>query len=133
MMAFTLPITIRFQHCDMAGIVFYPRYFEMFNLVIEEWFEQVIGVGFNRLHANERMGIPLVRIETDFKAMSRLEDRLDFNLTIKHLGNSSLKCVIEAVCDGELRCRADMTLVCVDLDRGEKQSWPEFVRSKVKI
>lgn len=132
-MNFTLPITIRFQHCDMAGIVFYPRYFEMFNLVIEECFEQVIGVGFHRLHAEKRMGVPLVHIETEFKTMSRLEDRLDFNLTINHLGNSSLNCVIEAVCDGELRCRAKMTLVCVDLDSGEKQVWPDFVRTKIDL
>ncbi|MBC8445272.1 MAG: acyl-CoA thioesterase [Rhodospirillaceae bacterium] len=132
-MAFTIPITIRFQHCDLAGIVFYPRYFEMFNLVVEEWFEKVIGIGFSRLHHKERIGIPQVRMETEFKAMSRLEDVLDFTLSVKRLGDSSLNATIEAVCGNEVRCCTDMTIVCVDLDSGKKQSWPEAIRSKIEI
>ena len=131
-MAFCLPVTIRFQHCDMAGIVFYPHYFEMFNLVVEEWFEQVIGIGFNRLHTTERIGIPLVHIETAFRAMSRLEDSLDFILFVNRLGTSSLTCTIEAVCDDEVRCHAKMTLVCVDLDSGRKQPWPAIIRSAIE-
>ena len=35
-MAFVFPQKVRFQHCDPAGIVFYPRYFEMLNTTIEE-------------------------------------------------------------------------------------------------
>ena len=34
MSAFTLPFTIRFRHCDAAGIVFYPRYFTMFHSLL---------------------------------------------------------------------------------------------------
>ncbi|MCP4045673.1 MAG: acyl-CoA thioesterase [Gammaproteobacteria bacterium] len=130
-MIFTLPITIRFQHCDMAGIVFYPRYFEMFNLVVEEWFEQVVGVGYYRLHADERIGIPMVRMVSEFNAMSRLEDVLDFTLTIKRLGDTSINCFVQAVCGDEIRCSSDMTMVCVDLDSGKKRTWPKFIRSIV--
>ncbi len=130
-MAFTLPITIRFQHCDMAGIVFYPRYFEMFNLVVEEWFEKVIEIGFWRLHADERTGIPVVHMENKFMAMSKLEDVLDFTLRVNRIGDSSMNITITAVCGGEVRCSSDMTLVCVDLDSGQKQSWPDIIRSKI--
>lgn len=132
-MAFTVPITIRFQHCDMAGIVFYPRYFEMFNQTVEEWFEKVIGIGFWRLHADMRVGIPVVHMENKFMAMSKLEDVVDFTLNVNRLGDSSTNITITAVCNGEVRCSSDMTLVCVDLDSGSKQSWPEEIRSKIEI
>ena len=33
-MAFIAQRKVRFQHCDPAGIVFYPRYFEMLNSVV---------------------------------------------------------------------------------------------------
>ena len=33
-MTFTTQRKVRFQHCDPAGIVFYPRYFEMINSVV---------------------------------------------------------------------------------------------------
>ena len=34
-MGFEFRQTIGFKHCDPAGIVFYPRYFEMFNDCVE--------------------------------------------------------------------------------------------------
>ena len=40
MTVFTVDIPVRFQHTDPAGIVFYPRYFEMINQVIEDWFAE---------------------------------------------------------------------------------------------
>ena len=30
-MRFTMPQKVQFKHCDPAGIVFYPRYFELLN------------------------------------------------------------------------------------------------------
>ncbi len=131
-MAFSLPITVRFQHCDPAGIVFYPRYFEMFNLVIEEWFEQIIGVGFNQLHFVEYLGVPMARIDTEFRAMSRLEDIVIFALSVNSLGNRSINCTILATCDGETRCKADFTLVCVDLKSSKAKQWPAAIRAKLK-
>ena len=38
MAQFATEILVRFQHCDPAGIVFYPRYFEMISQSVEEWF-----------------------------------------------------------------------------------------------
>ncbi len=29
--AFTRSVPIRFSHCDPAGIVYFPHYFDMFN------------------------------------------------------------------------------------------------------
>ncbi|CPO21707.1 4-hydroxybenzoyl CoA thioesterase [Bordetella pertussis] len=34
---FVSEVEVRFRHCDPAGIVFYPRYFEMINDFVEEW------------------------------------------------------------------------------------------------
>jgi len=35
--AFTRTVPIRFSHCDPAGIVYFPHYFDMFNGLIEDW------------------------------------------------------------------------------------------------
>ena len=43
-MTYTRHIRIEFNHCDPAGIVFYPRYFEMTNSVVENFFADVVGV-----------------------------------------------------------------------------------------
>ena len=36
---FVSQVEVRFRHFDPAGIVFYPRYFEMINDFVEEWFD----------------------------------------------------------------------------------------------
>jgi len=56
--AFTLQQKVRFQHCDPAGIVFYPRYFEMINATVEEWFAQRLGVPFETLHGALGAAVP---------------------------------------------------------------------------
>lgn len=40
--------TVRFQHCDPAGIVFCPRDYEMLNLTVERFFERKHGPSFDR-------------------------------------------------------------------------------------
>ena len=51
-------ILIRFAHCDPAGIVFFPRYLEMFNDLIEDWCREELGVSFAEIHEGRGWGIP---------------------------------------------------------------------------
>ena len=74
--AFTRERLIRFSDCDPAGIVFYPQYFVMFNGLVEDWVEEGLGVGFRRLVIERRTGLPTVRLEADFRAVSRMGDKV---------------------------------------------------------
>jgi len=106
-------IKVRFNHVDFAGIVFYPRYFEMFNQVIEQWWDEVLGVDFRALKDDFNAGVPAAHIDVDFTLPSYLSDVLNFSLEVKRLGESSFDLVLEAVCEGELRLRANLTLVYI--------------------
>ena len=46
-------LPIRFRHCDAAGIVFYPRYFEMMNDLVEDWFAE-LGMGLCEFARGQR-------------------------------------------------------------------------------
>lgn len=122
--------TVRFQHCDPAGIVFYPRYFEMLNLTVEHFFEQKVGWSFNGLHEKLNVSVPTVRIETDFTKVSWLEDRLDFELRITRIGRTSLGLNVTCLCNDEVRLKANITLVCVDFTQKNALPWPAPLRSK---
>jgi hypothetical protein len=74
MAVFRCSIDVMFQHCDPAGIVFYPRFFEMMNEVTERFFNQSVGWPFSRMHAVDRRGIPSVSAKLDFHAPARLGD-----------------------------------------------------------
>lgn len=122
---------VRFAHVDAAGIVFYPRYFEMLNASVEDYFSEVVGVDFAAMHGKRRLGVPTVRLATDFVAPSRLGDQLDFRLAIAAIGRSSLELSVEVRCAAEIRLRAEVTLVCMDLDKGKALPWPDDMRSAI--
>ena len=115
-MSFQVSKPIRFAYCDPAGIVFYPRYVELCNEVVEDWFEQGLGIGFRALHEDHRLGIPAARLEIDFQAPSRLGDSLDFELSVVALGRSSITLEIIARCDGRPRLQIRLKIVVVSSD-----------------
>lgn len=131
-MPFTTRAQVRFADVDPAGIVFYPRYFEMLNGAVEDWFEQALGLDFATMHLENHIGVPTVKLETEFVSPSRLGDRLEITVTPQRLGRTS--CGIEVVFSGEgrERLRAQVVLVCMDLTNHRPVEWPETVRTRIE-
>lgn len=132
MPAFETRQKILFQHCDPAGIVFYPRYVEMFNAVVEEWFECGLDCSFADLVMERRKGVPTAHLEVSFKAPSRLGEVLELSLAVTKLGSSSVTCAIEASCDGQLRIGGTVTLVHIDAARMKSEPWPADLRARIE-
>ncbi|SFP94241.1 acyl-CoA thioesterase [Tranquillimonas alkanivorans] len=133
MAAYTHRNAVMFQHCDPAGIVFYPRYYEMINAAIEHFFDEALDWPWRIMHGQERLGVPMGRITTDFQAPSRLGDWLDWSLDIRRVGGASLDLDIRATGeDGVLRVTAEATLVLVDLDRMKSRRWPDDKRARLQ-
>lgn len=128
---FTLQQKVRFQHCDPAGIVFYPRYFEMINATVEEWFAQRLGLPFETLHGLLGAAVPTVSMTVDFHAPSRLGDVVEFRLRPTRIGRSSVGLSIEAHCGGEKRLSMESTLVFTGEGASKPDSWPEDLRARI--
>lgn len=127
-MPFTMQQKVKFKHCDPAGIVFYPRYFEMINDCIESFFDEALGVPFEELHRED--AVPTAEISVKFSAPSRHGDRLRLSLQCTRLGRSSLGIETLATCNGERRFTATQTLVLVDAN-GKPQPWPDDLRTQI--
>lgn len=119
---------VRFGDVDGAGIVFYPRYFEMLNASVEEWFEQGLGVSFNQLHLERRLGCPTVSLQCEFLAPSKLGEELTIEVGPVEVGRSSCRVNYVIRCGGETRVRASGVLVCMDLERGKSAPWSDDIR-----
>ena len=113
--SFERQIVVRMQHVDAAGIVFYPRYFEMVVQLIEDWFADGLGTDFHALHDLRGVGIPTVHVDIAFRRPSRLGDRLRFSLALLKLKRTSLQLAIAATCGGEERLRLRQVLTCTSL------------------
>lgn len=129
---FTHPRPVLFQHCDPAGIVFYPRYFEMLNETVEHWFAARLGCGFAELHGARGLGIPTVALSTRFLAPSRLGDPLEISLRPDALGRTSAGLLFRAVCGAEARLEMQSTIVCVRMADGRPCPWPEDIRARLE-
>jgi len=122
---------IGFQHCDPAGLVFYPRYFEIVNATIEAWFEARLGLSFAEIHGPMRRSVPTRRLEADFTAPSRLGETLDVTLDPVRVGGSSCDLQLAARCDGASRATFASTLVWVNTDSGRPERWPDTLRARI--
>lgn len=113
-----------FKHCDPAGIVFYPRYFEMINDCVETFFDH-IGFPFETLHKTG--AVPTAQIETVFHTSSRHGDQLTLSLDLTRIGNASLGVSVRANSGDESRFSTKLTLVHIN-SSGLPTQWPDQVR-----
>lgn len=133
-MAFTHHLKVLFQHCDPAGIVFYPRYFEMANEAVESWFAERLATPFEHLHGAMGLAAPTVALQVEFAAPSRHGDRLAIRLRPERVGRSSLALATLALAaDGETRMKMRSTLVLIARDGGGARPWPDELRARLNI
>ena len=131
--AFTRTVPIRFSHCDPAGIVYFPHYFDMFNGLIEDWYTEQLGVEYAKLILDDRHGFPFVHIETDFKIPSRMGEQLDLTLLLERIGRSSLSVIIIGHLAGIERLRARLTTAMTSLETQRSIELPKDLRDRFEV
>lgn len=106
---------VRFEDCDPAGIVFYPRYILMLHRHFEDWFDEGLGFPLGTLNIDRRTGFPIKSLNVDFQRASRLEEILEWKLMVKAIRHSAVTFRITADCSQERRLEATLTVVAVNL------------------
>jgi 4-hydroxybenzoyl-CoA thioesterase len=129
---FTLLRPVRFADCDPAGIVFFPRFLEMANDLIESWFELGLAMPFREFHLERGYGIPLVNTRVGFLKACRLAEQLSFELRVEALGRSSVVLAIRARVGGEERLQLRHKLAMVSLESRRAIAIPEELRSRMR-
>jgi len=129
---FRRPRLIRFSDCDPAGIVFYPQYFVMFNGLVEDWVSEGLGIGYTSLVIGRRIGLPTVRLEVDFNAVSRMGDEVVLSLNVERLGAKSLTLALDCVgSDGVPRMSMRQVLVTTSLETHRAIEIPTDLRDAI--
>jgi 4-hydroxybenzoyl-CoA thioesterase len=85
-------LTIEWGHCDPAGIVFNPRFFEMFDTSTWMLFETALGVKQQELASTYGIiGIALVDARANFMKPARFGDVIEIASRIKEFRRSSFE------------------------------------------
>jgi 4-hydroxybenzoyl-CoA thioesterase len=122
---------IRFSHCDPAGIVYFVNFFDMVGGVVEDWFREAIGLPFQEMHLERRIGFPIVNTGCEFFRPAHLGDTLKLELAIAKLGRSSIEFVIEGSVGSEEKFRARHKVAMVSLDSFRALPIPQDMRAKM--
>jgi 4-hydroxybenzoyl-CoA thioesterase len=130
--AYRKQILVRFGDCDAAGIVFYPRYLDMFNSLVEDWCREELDFSFSEVVTRRGWGLPTVHLEVDFLAPSVFGDVLSAVLSVTALGKSSIKLdILLQGSDAVDRVRGKVTLVLTDRKEHRAIPVPDEVRARI--
>ena len=130
-MVFEDEVRVRFAVCNPAGIVYFPRYMDMLNHVVENWFDTALGLPYAGVIGTRRIGLPTVHLEVDFTAISRHGEMLRRRLAVERMGRSSLNVRLEFYGGDELRLKARQVLVCTSLETHRPIPLPDDIRQAI--
>jgi YbgC/YbaW family acyl-CoA thioester hydrolase len=100
---------MRWADVDAAGILHFPRIFEIVEEAEIELLRQISWSMFERLKEFE---FPRVRVECDFKRMIRLDALFRLRVTVGKVGRSSIRYDFQAFLEtGELALEGAMIVV----------------------
>jgi 4-hydroxybenzoyl-CoA thioesterase len=126
-----LPRRIRFADCDPAGIVYFPRFLEMANDLVESWFDTGLAMPFGEFHFDRGWGVPLVNAKVDFLKACRLGETLSLELVVETLGRSSAVLAIRGHIEGEDKLRMRHKVAIVSLQSRRAIAIPEELRERM--
>ena len=129
-------VRIEWGDCDPAGIIFYPRYFEIFDAATAALFERALGL--TKLQQLKRFafaGYPLAKTRATFMRPTRFGDDVMVDTSIK-FGRSSFEIEHRLSLDGALCVECSETRVWVVRDPAtggiKSQPVPEEVLAKFR-
>jgi len=129
-MVYLTKIKIRFGDIDHAGIVYYPRFFHYFHIAFEEFFEECVGMSYDRVLDEERIGFPTVGLKTEFRKPMKYGESLEVHLEARKLGNASatFQFTVYRAGTSEVCARSEQTVVCVDMETFRPTAIPRRIR-----
>jgi 4-hydroxybenzoyl-CoA thioesterase len=129
-MPFRASIKVCFSDIDNAGIVYYPRVIHYFHLAMEEFFANEMGIDYAAVLHQRNLSLPTVHLESDFRRRLRYGDRINMEVSVINIGQSSITWGYKGYRkdEEELVVEGQNVTVCVRTDTFEKIDVPEWLR-----
>jgi 4-hydroxybenzoyl-CoA thioesterase len=129
---FRVEYPIRFSHCDPAGQVYFPRFFDLLHDAMEDWFNTGLEERFSDLLMKRQLGTPTVGTQCDFISPARFGDTLIIELSILKLGKSSVELAFNANIDGRACLKCRHTICMFSKETAKAVPIPEALRVRMQ-
>jgi 4-hydroxybenzoyl-CoA thioesterase len=128
---FTVEYPILFSHCDPAGIVYFPRLFDLLHRAMEDWFTFGLEERFADFIMQKRLGVPAVGTQVDFVGPARFGDLLRIELKVLKLGRSSIELGIDSFVGAQPCFKARHTICCFSQQTVKAVPIPDDLRARM--
>ena len=124
---------VRYAHCDPGGIVYFARFFNMFDAALEDWFSEALDCPLGSdLVAKRNLSTPSLVIGCEFRRACRLGEQLDFDLWPTQLGRSSMRLALSGKAGAEERLRVSWTLCLISRETWKAIPIPDDLRARME-
>jgi len=122
-------VPVRFSHCDPAGIVYFARYFDMMNGVVEDWFAGALGLDYHDIIGRRRTGLGYVSAQVEFLRPARMGEVLVFVPLIERIGGASATLSLRGYNAGQPALAGRLVMVTTSLETHRAIPLPADIRS----
>ena len=103
----------------------------LFNGLIEDWFNEGLGVDYADLISARRVGLPTVSLQTQFRAPSRFGDAVTLSLAVVRMGSKSIRLQLTCCAGEDQRATVEQVLVTPRLDTHVSIDIPADIRAAI--
>jgi 4-hydroxybenzoyl-CoA thioesterase len=131
-MVFSTQITVNFGDTDPAGLVYFPNIFHYCHIAMERFFEEVCGVSYSKLIAEQQLGFPTAKIDAEFTTPLRYGDVIDIEVAVSEIGNKSLSLSYQVKNrEGVVCAELSQVVVAMDLSGHSSIAVPDLIRQSL--
>jgi 4-hydroxybenzoyl-CoA thioesterase len=128
---------IHFGDCDPAQIVYYPRFFEMFDRASEDMF-LASGIDWQWMHANIEgfLSMPILEVKANFRVRVAMGDEIEIHSWVGEVREKVFRVEHEILRDGETTATAYQLRAIVLRDDSAEQGaraapLPDYILEKL--
>jgi 1,4-dihydroxy-2-naphthoyl-CoA hydrolase len=127
--SFRIPIQVRFQDVDAAGVLFFGRIFDYLHMAYEELVVSS-GVDRARYFGGGDYIVPIAHAEADYRSPIRYGERIEVAIEVTRVGRASFQLRYRVVGPGaSLRVEAATVHAFVDKETMKPISIPDPLRA----
>ena len=124
-------VIFRHGHCDPAGIVYTPVFFDVFNQAIEAWFCECLNIRYYDLLGPRRTGLGYADVSATFFTPCRMGDEIEIFVSVVRIGGKSYQLRLFAMLADNEALRGNFTTVTTSLDTHRPIDIPQDIRAAI--
>jgi 4-hydroxybenzoyl-CoA thioesterase len=128
---FATTILVRFDDLDPAGIAYYPNLVNFLHVAFEDFFAGHVGRPYPEVF-KEGLGFPTVKVEMEYLSPVRYGEHVRVQVTVEHIGRSSVRFRYEGSVGGRSVFVARNTGVVVDMRDFRPTPIPPWLRARLE-